>query len=116
MLPGGGADACETLHESLRREFLEELGMEIEVGELISVVQTRQKETGRNILHMIFAVSSGSQPRQTDYDERVTGYAWCDEKMCKKTGFYPDILNLILELLEKSEYNGLVVRYPEWID
>jgi ADP-ribose pyrophosphatase YjhB (NUDIX family) len=116
MLPGGGADSDELLAGSLQREFLEELGMKIEVGELLFVAQTLQKETGRNILHMVFHVSSEACPTGTDLDARVVGYDWCDENLCKKTGFYPDILNLIVELLEKSEYNGLVVRYPEWID
>ena len=35
--PGGGLKFGETIHEALKREFLEETGLIVEIGELISV-------------------------------------------------------------------------------
>src|ERR1700682_713778 len=37
MLPGGGQEHGETVHESLERECLEETGVRIKVGELVFV-------------------------------------------------------------------------------
>lgn len=37
ILPGGGQQHGETLHEGLKRECLEEIGAEVEVGELLYV-------------------------------------------------------------------------------
>ncbi|MER1958383.1 MAG: NUDIX domain-containing protein [Solibacillus sp.] len=37
ILPGGGQEHGETLHEALKRECNEELGAEIEIGDLIFV-------------------------------------------------------------------------------
>ncbi|MBM3861911.1 MAG: NUDIX domain-containing protein, partial [Verrucomicrobia bacterium] len=34
VLPGGGQRHGESLHETVRRECLEEIGVEVEVGEL----------------------------------------------------------------------------------
>lgn len=38
-LPGGGVETGESLHEALRREFLEEAGLEIEPGPLAFVIE-----------------------------------------------------------------------------
>lgn len=37
ILPGGGQEHSETLHEALKRECLEELGAEVEIGDLLFV-------------------------------------------------------------------------------
>ncbi|GGE68802.1 NUDIX domain-containing protein [Priestia taiwanensis] len=37
IFPGGGQDHGEVMHDTLRRECMEELGAEIEVGELLYV-------------------------------------------------------------------------------
>lgn len=39
IMPGGGMEAEETLSEALCREVMEELGLEIECGELLFVIE-----------------------------------------------------------------------------
>ena len=39
LLPGGGAEDFEDLKTSLKREFLEELGMNVFVGEVLQLAQ-----------------------------------------------------------------------------
>ncbi|MCJ8347854.1 NUDIX domain-containing protein [bacterium] len=114
LLPGGGAEKEENLEISLQREFQEELGMDIEVGQLLKVVQTISPDKKRNILHMIFEVSSNSKPKMTNIDERVSGFKWIDTKSPSDCVFYPDILEDVLELARKSQYNGMKIEYPVW--
>lgn len=114
LLPGGGAEKEENLEVSLQREFQEELGMEIEVGGLVKIAQTISPDKKRNILHLIFRVTSVCEPKQTDIDERVSGFKWLNTKKSSECLFYPDILSDILELARDSQYNGIDVKYPLW--
>ncbi|PCJ17871.1 MAG: hypothetical protein COB02_12450 [Candidatus Cloacimonadota bacterium] len=114
LLPGGGAEKEENLEISLQREFQEELGMEIEVGKILKVVQTISPDKKRNILHIIFEVHSNCEAKMTNIDERVNGFKWLDTKKPSDCLFYPDILEDILELAKQSQYNGIEVNYPKW--
>src|SRR5689334_5027378 len=43
-LPGGGMELGETVDEALRREMLEETGLDVEVGRLVGVYSKPQKQ------------------------------------------------------------------------
>jgi 8-oxo-dGTP pyrophosphatase MutT (NUDIX family) len=43
-LPGGGMELGETVEEALKREVLEETGLEVEVGQLVGVYSKPQKQ------------------------------------------------------------------------
>lgn len=114
LLPGGGAEKEENLEISLQREFQEELGMEVEVGGLIQVAQTISPDKKRNILHLVFRITSNDHPKNTDIDQRVSGFKWLNTKNTSECLFYPDMLSDILELARDSQYNGIEVKYPSW--
>lgn len=56
LLPGGGVDYGETMEESLKREFLEECNIDVEVKEMIFVSQGIAPNKSRHIVHMNFVV------------------------------------------------------------
>jgi 8-oxo-dGTP diphosphatase len=116
LLPGGGAEEQENLEVSLEREFKEELAMQITVGPLLLLAQTLSPDGSRNIVHLVFLVSSEEEPSYTGEDERVSGFIWVEPQKALTLPFYPDILKRLLELKADSSYNGVVVEFPEWLE
>ena len=119
LLPGGGAEDSEDLKTSLKREFFEELGMSVIVGEVLQLVQNLAPDGSRNIFHVIFNVSSTDDPKLSEFGGRVTGFRWLDiaqRSTIQDFVFYPPVLEHLLELLNNSSYNGLDLQLPGWQD
>lgn len=119
LLPGGGAEDFEDLKTSLKREFLEELGMNVFVGEVLQLAQNISPDGSRNIFHVIFSVSSLDNPELSELGGRVTGFRWIDldsQDSVQSFVFYPPVLEHLLELLNDSSYNGIELLKPGWQD
>lgn len=86
ILPGGGQRHGETLHEGLRRECLEEIGAEVEIGPLLYVREYIGKNhefrkahhafhqvenVFRCTLHDPDSIGSGSE-----HDKKQIGFEW----------------------------------------
>jgi ADP-ribose pyrophosphatase YjhB (NUDIX family) len=57
LLPGGGVDFGETVAEGLKREFMEEVGLEVEVGKLVMVHDSIPPDRHRQVLNLYFNVT-----------------------------------------------------------
>lgn len=83
-LPGGKVEKGETLYEGLTRECLEEVGIEVNVKELVlswEYVPEKENYTygKKQKLGLVFRceVVKGSEPRKpTQMDENQVGYEW----------------------------------------
>lgn len=56
LLPGGGVDYGETFQSSLRREFKEEVNLDIEVKEMLFISEAIAPDNTRHIVNMYFEV------------------------------------------------------------
>lgn len=109
-LPGGNIDLGETFPVTIARECEEELGIEVEVGEMIAVGQVHASTDYEACLHVIFEgdIVSGIpalQPGETTADDLV----WVPVDKMAELNIYPALNDAILDFVhtgKKGHYVG----------
>ena len=101
-LPGGGINFLETAEEALRREMREELGVEIQVGRLIWVVENFFTNNGKSYhevgLYFSITLPEKAQVRQTrdafisKDDTLKTTFRWHQLSELTNITLYPPFL------------------------
>jgi 8-oxo-dGTP diphosphatase len=113
LLPGGGQDPSESLHEALRRECQEEIGVEVEVGTLRFIREYfgnnhEFAEQDRNVHQIEFmflcSIAPGHTPTMGPVpDGNQTGIEWLPLGRLDKYRLYPQALRSgLMHLSETS--------------
>ncbi len=101
-LPGGQQETGETLEECAKREFLEETGLEVEVGKLVLINEFIEEksdfvegwEEGIHQIDHIFEVSlvfeNAIEGMGTNLDPGMVGVRWMDRQTMGTVEFYPE--------------------------
>jgi 8-oxo-dGTP pyrophosphatase MutT (NUDIX family) len=117
-LPGGGQEKGETLHETLRRECLEEINIEVEIGDLLFIREylgwNHEFALYDGDSHQVeFMFAAGIQEGQipsvgSKPDTGQLDIEWIPLDSLKDIPFYPQALKPLLEngYPEKSSYLG----------
>ncbi|MBF0108475.1 MAG: NUDIX domain-containing protein [Magnetococcales bacterium] len=89
-LPGGGQEGKETVIDTLHREFLEELGVNIGVGDLLFTCETLVQE--RHLLHLVFQITRISGiPHCIPTATSAHDVAWLPIQELSRDTLYPAI-------------------------
>lgn len=106
IMPGGGQAAEELLPEAVCREVAEEVGIEIEVKELVFVVEGAHGESFHRVDLVFLCEYIGEiENAKIHVDTNQTGYEWLDIAMLNTTPLYPSKLRRqIMNLYEGKSY------------
>ena len=77
-LPGGRQEPYELLEDALRREFDEEVSMQIEIGHVAYVAESFDRSTDTHFTNVAFVVSSNGEPKVRVGDLHAIDCAWVD--------------------------------------
>lgn len=102
ILPGGGQNHGETLQEGLKRECLEEIGTEVEVGELLYVREYigknhefrhahRAFHQVENVFRCVLPDPAGIGPG-TELDKKQVGIEWLPLNELAKIRLLPEVI------------------------
>lgn len=102
ILPGGGQRHGETLREGLKRECLEEIGTEVEVGELLYVREyigkNHEFRNSHHAFHQVENVFRCSLPNPDgigpghEHDKKQIGVEWIPLEELQQRRFLPEVI------------------------
>ena len=89
-LPGGNQEPGEEIRLGLIREFREELGVDVVVGDLLFTAETLVAE--REVLHLLFEIKTlvGS-PQINPQETKALELVWLEPEALKTTPMYPAV-------------------------
>ena len=106
IMPGGGQDVEELLPEAVCREVSEELGLEVEVKDLVFAIEGVHGEKFHQVDLVFLCEYKGELENAILHrDTNQVGYDWLDIKTLNTAPLYPSKLRRqIMNLYEGKEY------------
>lgn len=106
IMPGGGQDVEEILPETVCREVAEELGLQVEVKDLVFVIEGVHGESFHRVDLVFLCEYIGKiENAVLQSDTYQVGYDWLDIKSLNTTPLYPSKLRRqIMNLYEGKTY------------
>ncbi len=113
-LPGGNLEFGEHLTDALTREMVEEMGIQVSVGELIMVGEVHAIEQKKQTFHFIFEgkIAKGTpilNPKETS----AIAIKWLNINELLSLNLYPNISEKLLQYLAgnlDNKYIGKIVQ------
>ncbi len=107
-IPGGGVDKDISIANSLNDEWKEELGVKVDIGDIIFVGEAPSAKRHPQTIHLVFLAKEihGNpkvRPEHTSSIEAV----WLDIGDIPKRHLYPDIGSYLYHYFQSAERNSI---------
>ncbi len=92
LLPGGGLEWGESIQECAERECKEELGLEVEAGDLVAVAESLPPHARRHILHLALRGRIVGGEERLGVEPRLAAMQWHPLDTWPDLVFFPPIV------------------------
>jgi 8-oxo-dGTP pyrophosphatase MutT (NUDIX family) len=111
-LPGGNPDPGELLSETIARECMEELSIDVEVGDMLVMGQVSGSELRDDVLHILFEgeLLAGIPELQVEETNAIE-VIWMPIEQISNVIMYPNVGENLLDLIltqQKGKYIGTI--------
>ena len=114
LLPGGGVAFGESLEDALKREFMEELNINISVGDMTFLSDSIAPSGERHIVNIYFRCSYVSGDYVTGKDVRLHGFGFFDAGEIASLKIYPPINSELISVLQNKQFIGYLGNF--WVN
>lgn len=113
-LPGGNPDRGETLPQTIVREIREELGVSVEVGEMILAGEMLLSQRNDDVLHVVFATRNLlGEPTLNPAETTALELVWIPVLELSQLNMYPNIGAKIQPWFSSATYLGYIGRIEQ---
>ena len=110
LLPGGGVDFGETFETALKREFLEEVNINISVDKLCIISEGVDPKGEKHIINLVFLVDYVSGEIVLPDEERIVGIEYLEVTNLNNYIIYPNIK----KELKKNSFDNISYLENIW--
>jgi 8-oxo-dGTP diphosphatase len=113
-LPGGNHDEGESISETLVRELYEELGVQIEVGQLVLVGEAHNIDLKKSVMHLLFSCKIvENEPVINKFETSAIELCWLEISKLNQINMYPSIASHVLDVLDKKLSSVYIGRFTQ---
>lgn len=107
-IPGGGVDKDIPLQEAIINEWKNELGVKLEIGDIIMIGEAPPSKRHPQTLHIIFAAKEiYGTPKVRPDNTRSLDAAWIPIEKLKTYPMYPDIGKQLYEYFASGQQRSI---------
>lgn len=102
LLPGGGVDYGESLVDAVKREFLEEVGITIDVGDVIFVSDAISPSGKRHIVNIAFFCTYVDGKYSLGNDKRLFDFDFFNREQVQDLTIYPPFTDELIQYMDEQ--------------
>jgi len=107
-IPGGGVDKDIPFHEAITAEWKNELGVKLEIGDIIMIGEATASKRHPQTLHIVFSAEEiHGTPKIRPDSTRSIDVAWLPVDKLKHSPLYPDIGKQLYEYFKSGRQRSV---------